>query len=850
VCVDTGIGWAEVAAMCLDGRIKVRWFRFRDLQQFSLSFNFSAPNWVSFYRKRGEHEKLRDFMRRQWLIADQRGVLVESSGEMVSPHSLSAQHRERLALERLHWLNSSSSAEAYSTFPEIGAPPHNCATPQSDDDFFHFRQSADGGAEADDPVVLTSAEGTFPVPTNQSSGAMPIVSTSEALPDCEMMASISPCAARVNHCGTEEGERYASAEAPVENSTVATDDDSTGAALVVTAIEDSHGEMVHPTNICEGSVAEASLHGGAGTACTAANSCESTEGSDAKLSSAPSNDFLQLCTKRSLLSAAVPFADFPELSVSSWLDDRFCALSDFPISSLQNSVSTPNPPTGWIQQVVGGLGRAYSGALHLVYSPAAPIMQETSCISAELMDFGARVLCAGYLLACWSHYRSLSGSDSQNNILYAVMRRCLLITAVDSGSASQSDVSSNVGGLLSGLVDAYAPVLVSGQHRDLSAFVPSAVSSTLQLGAVTPYFLEYPFRFCEFVPSIFCDSIDVQGASELLQHVCGRRDAGISLDRFEPSSQPFYSAFAKAVYRRRLLAESDRESASETEDDLDHGEVSSYLYNLRLRIRSELARARADRISGAEHCSQLVWGPCHPLLPPPAAIELKGSANKMSHEICVGLPLRQSSNDLPIFIPPLLDAPSYPIPLTSLAESVLSLRARSRRSVSSSEAQSFCVCLGLSYYSWPRLALERFTVPSSGISDVSASFFFPVWRSPLFHRIFVSSSYESTAKSSLRPIVYNGLGSYLFASNALAAMRLHALDEAPVVLSSGAVGDSATTAPVSAVSHILPSFPRTVRALQHFLSASPSIVSSTCEKSMCAEVESDASRMYHDLFEL
>jgi hypothetical protein len=52
-----------VATMCLTGRIRVKWLRFHELQNFAMSFDYSTPTWVDFYRKRGQEDQVAVLMK-------------------------------------------------------------------------------------------------------------------------------------------------------------------------------------------------------------------------------------------------------------------------------------------------------------------------------------------------------------------------------------------------------------------------------------------------------------------------------------------------------------------------------------------------------------------------------------------------------------------------------------------------------------------------------------------------------------------------------------------------------------------------------------------------------------------
>eukprot|EP01138_Halocafeteria_seosinensis_P010940 gb/GECG01011174.1/.p1 GENE.gb/GECG01011174.1/~~gb/GECG01011174.1/.p1 ORF type:complete len:1003 (+),score=89.81 gb/GECG01011174.1/:1-3009(+) len=51
---------AEIGKMCLSGRIKVHWFRYRELQKFANCFDFSTETWIRFYDQRHDYKKARE----------------------------------------------------------------------------------------------------------------------------------------------------------------------------------------------------------------------------------------------------------------------------------------------------------------------------------------------------------------------------------------------------------------------------------------------------------------------------------------------------------------------------------------------------------------------------------------------------------------------------------------------------------------------------------------------------------------------------------------------------------------------------------------------------------------------
>ena len=87
---------SAVGTMCLTGRIKVRWFRYHDLQSFASSFDYSTPTWIRFYRQRGQEPSATTLLAQQWRFASKAGKLVSLDGAIVDPAALSWEEASQL----------------------------------------------------------------------------------------------------------------------------------------------------------------------------------------------------------------------------------------------------------------------------------------------------------------------------------------------------------------------------------------------------------------------------------------------------------------------------------------------------------------------------------------------------------------------------------------------------------------------------------------------------------------------------------------------------------------------------------------------------------------------------------
>lgn len=83
--------------MCLSGRIKVRWLRYMQLQQFASSFMYDTPIWINFYRLRGDAASEYRLLSQQWATArSMRDKLVDESGSLIDAASLTPERRAEL----------------------------------------------------------------------------------------------------------------------------------------------------------------------------------------------------------------------------------------------------------------------------------------------------------------------------------------------------------------------------------------------------------------------------------------------------------------------------------------------------------------------------------------------------------------------------------------------------------------------------------------------------------------------------------------------------------------------------------------------------------------------------------
>ncbi len=86
---------AAVGSMCITGRISVKYWKYRELQTFATSFDFSTPSWIAFYKQYPNRQADIDvLMRQQWekAKADQaksgKAFVVTSAGEIVPREQL------------------------------------------------------------------------------------------------------------------------------------------------------------------------------------------------------------------------------------------------------------------------------------------------------------------------------------------------------------------------------------------------------------------------------------------------------------------------------------------------------------------------------------------------------------------------------------------------------------------------------------------------------------------------------------------------------------------------------------------------------------------------------------------
>jgi hypothetical protein len=102
---------SQVASMCLTGRIKVRWFKYHELQQFAGAFTYSTENWIMFYKLKERHAELKDLLAKQWTTAVAKGRFVDDNGFIVDPATLADDERARLGAVRDELLGGGAQQE-------------------------------------------------------------------------------------------------------------------------------------------------------------------------------------------------------------------------------------------------------------------------------------------------------------------------------------------------------------------------------------------------------------------------------------------------------------------------------------------------------------------------------------------------------------------------------------------------------------------------------------------------------------------------------------------------------------------------------------------------------------------
>ena len=95
----------QVASMCLSGRMKVKWWRYHELQQFASAFTYSTPNWIMFYRLKGKDELMQNLLNLQWEKAIKENQLVDNNGFIVNPDKLDPNVRAELEKVREKYLH-------------------------------------------------------------------------------------------------------------------------------------------------------------------------------------------------------------------------------------------------------------------------------------------------------------------------------------------------------------------------------------------------------------------------------------------------------------------------------------------------------------------------------------------------------------------------------------------------------------------------------------------------------------------------------------------------------------------------------------------------------------------------
>jgi hypothetical protein len=116
---------ATLASMILTGKVRVRWLRYLEVQSFALAFDYSVPNWISYFRKQGNFEAADSLLCKEWekLISTSAGmkglVVVAEDGTILNCANLS--HSRILALREMGsvYLRGGSTVEALAAANEV-----------------------------------------------------------------------------------------------------------------------------------------------------------------------------------------------------------------------------------------------------------------------------------------------------------------------------------------------------------------------------------------------------------------------------------------------------------------------------------------------------------------------------------------------------------------------------------------------------------------------------------------------------------------------------------------------------------------------------------------------------------
>ena len=177
----------QVGAMCLTGRIKVRWFRYQQLQQFASSFEYATPLWIAFYRGRGDKQKADDLMVQQWKLARKAGnKLVADDGNLIDAANVSPDVKAALEHSGKRYLGEvvdEEQLEQATPVPVLLAPSEGQAEAPSD-----------AAVAQEAAVQVIGAEGVqaAPTTTQQEQQQMPIGENAAPAADAVMSGAPTP----------------------------------------------------------------------------------------------------------------------------------------------------------------------------------------------------------------------------------------------------------------------------------------------------------------------------------------------------------------------------------------------------------------------------------------------------------------------------------------------------------------------------------------------------------------------------------------------------------------------------------------------------------------------------------
>lgn len=152
---------AAVASMVLTGRIRVRWFRYLDVQNFGLSYDFSTPAWVAFYRSRGEALYADQLMLQHWRRLEPKGLFIDENGNVVDPKTVSPER----AAELLKYCRGLESTPAVSSAAKSASIVTSAPSATTKSDAIASSTAADvqlAPATSTSPSGLLQAETTSP----------------------------------------------------------------------------------------------------------------------------------------------------------------------------------------------------------------------------------------------------------------------------------------------------------------------------------------------------------------------------------------------------------------------------------------------------------------------------------------------------------------------------------------------------------------------------------------------------------------------------------------------------------------------------------------------------------------